>query len=45
MDDGEVIVNVLPANVKIENVVYEHESGGDMLVTDGSEWRLDLTHM
>jgi hypothetical protein len=45
MDDAAVIVNVLPDNVQIEKVAYSHESGGDTLVTDGSEWRLDLTHL
>src|SRR5690348_11039759 len=45
MGDAAVIVNVLPDNVRIENVAYSHESGGDTLVTDGGEWRLDLTHL
>jgi hypothetical protein len=40
-----VIANILPAQVDIERISYEYRMGGDVLVTDGSEWHLDITHL
>ena len=40
-----VIVNVLPARVKIDNITYTHQPNGDILVTDGTDWHLDITHL
>jgi hypothetical protein len=42
--DG-VIANILPAHVEIERICYQYRMGGDVLVTDGSEWHLDITHL
>jgi hypothetical protein len=40
-----VIVNVLPAHVRIDRITYTHRPNGDILVTDGTDWRLDITHL
>jgi hypothetical protein len=40
-----VIVNVLPAHVKIDNIIYTHQSNGDIHVSDGTDWHLDITHL
>ena len=40
-----VIVNVLPSQVKIDNITYTHRPNGDILVTDGTDWRFDITHL
>jgi hypothetical protein len=40
-----VIVNVLPANVQIERITYKHLPNGDIVVTDGSDWHFDITHL
>lgn len=40
-----IIVNVLPDTVEIEKIAYKYQPGRDTLVTDGSEWHLDLTHL
>jgi hypothetical protein len=40
-----VIVNVLPSHVKIDNITYTHRPNGDILVTDGTDWRFDITHL
>ena len=42
--DG-VIANILPAHVEVERISYQYRIGGDVLVTDGSEWHLDITHL
>ena len=41
----DVIVNVLPSHVKIDKITYSHRSNGDILVTDGTSWHLDITHL
>jgi hypothetical protein len=40
-----VIVNVLPARVKIDQISYTYRPNGDIHVTDGSDWHLDITHL
>ena len=45
LDCGSVIVNVLPEQVQIEKVTYKHRTGGDILVSDGGDWHLDITHL
>jgi len=40
-----VIVNILPAHVKIDRITYTHRPSGDILVTDGTDWHLDITHL
>jgi hypothetical protein len=40
-----VIVNVLPARVRIDQITYTHHPNGDILVTDGTDWHLDITHL
>jgi hypothetical protein len=40
-----VIVNALPSHVKIDEITYTHRPNGDILVTDGTDWRLDITHL
>jgi hypothetical protein len=40
-----VIVNVLPSHVKIDEITYTHRPNGDVLVTDGTDWHFDITHL
>jgi hypothetical protein len=40
-----VIVNILPAHVQIDQITYTHRPNGDVFVTDGTEWHLDITHL
>jgi hypothetical protein len=39
---GDAFVNVLPASVDLEKVIYHQESKG-VRVTDGSDWHLDIS--
>lgn len=39
-----VIVNVLPAHVKINEITYTRRATGDIFVTDGTDWHLNITH-
>jgi hypothetical protein len=40
-----VIVNILPARIQIDRITYTHRPNGDIHVTDGSDWYLDITHL
>ena len=40
-----VIVNILPAHVKIDHILYTHLPNGDIHVSDGTDWHLDITHL
>lgn len=40
-----VIVNILPAHVKIDQITYTHRPNGDIHLTDGTAWRFDITHL
>jgi hypothetical protein len=40
-----VIVNVLPSRVQIDKITYTHRPNGDVHVTDGTDWHLDITHV
>jgi hypothetical protein len=40
-----VIVNILPSHVKIHEITYTHRPNGDILVTDGTDWHLNITHL
>jgi hypothetical protein len=40
-----VIVNILPARVQIDKITYTHGPNGDIVVTDGTDWKFDITHL
>ena len=40
-----VILNILPAHVQIDQITYTHRPNGDVLVTDGTDWQLNITHL
>jgi hypothetical protein len=40
-----VIVNILPSHVKIDEITYTHRPNGDIFVTDGTDWHLNITHL
>src|ERR1700758_1835541 len=40
-----VIVNILPASVRIDQISYAYRPNGDIHVTDGTDWHLDITHL
>ena len=39
---GDLLVNVIPPAVDLEKIIYKQEAKS-VRVTDGSEWRLDLS--
>jgi hypothetical protein len=43
--NGAVILNILPAHVQIDQITYTHRPNGDVFVTDGTDWHLDITHL
>lgn len=43
--DDAVIVNVLPSSVRIDQITYTHGPNGDIHITDGTDWHLDITHL
>jgi hypothetical protein len=43
--NDKVVVNILPAHVKIDQITYTHRPNGDIHVTDGTDWHLDITHL
>ena len=45
MDSDSILVNVLPREAKIEAITYNYRGPGDIVVTDGSDWHLDITHL
>ena len=40
-----LIINVLPPQVDIEKINYKHISMDHIVVSDGSDWQLDLSHL
>ena len=42
LHSGEVLVNILPADVDLEKVIYKHEKKS-VRVTDGSGWYMDIS--
>ncbi|MDG2253864.1 MAG: hypothetical protein P8L49_02805, partial [Opitutaceae bacterium] len=45
LDSEGIIVNVLLDSVLVENITYEYQTTGDILMSDGAGWRLELTHL
>ena len=45
LNSDTLIINVLPESVNIEQITYNYRVGGDVVVTDGSDWHLDITHL
>src|ERR1700747_2937544 len=43
--NANVIVKILPAHVKIDEITYTPRPTGDVHVTDGTDWHLDITHL
>jgi hypothetical protein len=43
--NDRVIVNILPAHVQIERINYKHQSNADIVMTDGTDWHLDITNL
>jgi hypothetical protein len=41
---GDLIVNILPANIEMEKIVYTLEKRS-VRVTDGSDWYLDISEL
>jgi hypothetical protein len=41
--DNRVIVNMLPASLKFENIGYFHDSEGNLSITDGAGFELDIS--
>jgi hypothetical protein len=39
---GELLINILPASVDLEKIVYRQEKKS-VRVTDGTDWHLDLS--
>lgn len=45
LDCGSMIINVLPEQVQVDKITYKYRPAGDILVSDGSDWHLDLSHL
>jgi len=45
LTSGMLIINVLPPDVDIEKITYVHRGAQHIVVTDGSDWHLDLSHL
>jgi hypothetical protein len=45
LDSGLLLINILLAHVDIEKITYQHEGPHHILVTDGSDWPLGLSHL
>lgn len=45
LDSGMLLINILPPSVDIEKVTYQHHGQHHIVVTDGSDWKLDLSHL
>lgn len=43
--NDRVIVNILPAHVQIERINYKHQPNADIVMTDGTDWHLDITNL
>lgn len=41
--DNRVIINILPAETTLEAVRYSHDAEGNLTLTDGSGWELDVS--
>ncbi len=45
LNSENIIVSWLPDTVAIEKIAYQYRSANDILVTDGSDWNFNLTHL
>jgi hypothetical protein len=43
LGSGGVIINVLPISVNIDKITYTAVQGGQLHITDGTKWHLDIT--
>jgi hypothetical protein len=41
--DNRVIINVLPEGTSLEAVRYSRDAEGNLTLTEGSEWELDIS--
>jgi hypothetical protein len=41
--DNRVIINVLPEGVSLEEIRYAHDSEGNLTLTDGTDFELDIS--
>jgi len=44
LTSGLLIINLLPSHVALEKLIYKHDSG-QIVVSDGSDWHLHLSHL
>jgi hypothetical protein len=45
LTSGMLIINVLSPQVDIEKITYKHGSVDHIVVSDGSDWHLDISHL
>ena len=45
LSSGMLIINVLPPHVDIGKINYKHSAMDHIVVSDGSDWQLDLSHL
>lgn len=41
--DNRVVINVLPRGVSVEEIRYAHDSDGNLTLTDGAGFELDIS--
>ena len=42
LNSGGVIVNIIPTTVDIDKIKYSAVQGGQLHITDGTKWHLDI---
>jgi len=45
LNSANLILNILPRDVTVENVQYQFKGPGTISVADGSGWVMDLSHL
>ena len=45
LTSGLLIINLLPSHVALDKLTYKHASGQSILMSDGSDWHLDLSNL
>lgn len=41
--DNRVIINILPAGISLDRIGYSHDAEGNLMLTDGAGFELDIS--
>jgi hypothetical protein len=45
LTSGLLIINILPGHLALDKLSYKHRAGNSILLSDCSDWNLDLSHL